>query len=216
MNLPASYRFCAQIARGYDGYLNNGESMSETFYVVDGTRATDRISKTKRKQQMHELQDIGEELVELSKEALSKIPMSEDLLDAIKEYKRLNAHEARRRQMQFIGKIMRKEDTAPIREKLEQIRGSSTAATALLHRIERYRSAMIDKDEAITQFLSDFPHASVQELRTLVRNTRKEAEQAKPPKSFRELFQFIKAVLEHNPDETDEDITPEADPTDEA
>ena len=196
--------------------LHYGESMSETFYVVDGTRAVDKISKTKRKQQMHELQDIGEELVELSKEALSKIPMSEDLLDAIKEYKRLNAHEARRRQMQFIGKIMRKEDTAPIREKLEQIRGSSTAATALLHRIERYRSAMIDKDEAITQFLSDFPHASVQELRTLVRNTRKEAEQAKPPKSFRELFQFIKAVLEHNPDETDEDITPEADPTDEA
>ena len=196
--------------------LHYGESMSETFYVVDGTRAVDKISKTKRKQQMHELQDIGEELVELSKEALSKIPMSEDLLDAIKEYKRLNAHEARRRQMQFIGKIMRKEDTAPIREKLEQIRGSSTAATALLHRIERYRSAMIDKDEAITQFLSDFPHASVQELRTLVRNTRKEAEQAKPPKSFRELFQFIKAVLEHNPDESDEDITPEADPTDEA
>ena len=194
--------------------LHYGESMSETFYVVDGTRAVDKISKTKRKQQMHELQDIGEELVELSKEALSKIPMSEDLLDAIKEYKRLNAHEARRRQMQFIGKIMRKEDTAPIREKLEQIRGSSTAATALLHRIERYRSAMIDKDEAITQFLSDFPHASVQELRTLVRNTRKEAEQAKPPKSFRELFQFIKAVLEHNPDETDEDITPEADPAD--
>ena len=193
-----------------------GEIMSETFYVVDGTRAVDKISKTKRKQQMHELQDIGEELVELSKEALSKIPMSEDLLDAIKEYKRLNAHEARRRQMQFIGKIMRKEDTAPIREKLEQIRGSSTAATALLHRIERYRSAMIAKDEAITQFLSDFPHASVQELRTLVRNTRKETEQAKPPKSFRELFQFIKAVLEHNPDETDEDITPEADPTDEA
>jgi len=68
--------------------------MSETFYVVDGTRAVDKISKTKRKQQMHELQDIGEELVELSKEALSKIPMSEDLLDAIKEYKRLNAHEA--------------------------------------------------------------------------------------------------------------------------
>ena len=172
-----------------------GEIMSETFYVVDGTRAVDKISKTKRKQQMHELQDIGEELVELSKEALSKIPMSEDLLDAIKEYKRLNAHEARRRQMQFIGKIMRKEDTAPIREKLEQIRGSSTAATALLHRIERYRSAMIDKDEAITQFLSDFPHASVQELRTLVRNTRKEQELNKPPKNFRALFQELKTIM---------------------
>ena len=208
MNLPASYRFCAQIARGYDGYLNNGESMSETFYVVDGSRATDRISKTKRKQQMHELQDMGEELVELSKDALSKIPMSEDLADAIREYKRLNSHEARRRQMQFIGKIMRKEDTDPIREKLEQIRGSSTAATALLHRIERYRTEMIAKDEAITQFLADYPNALVQELRTLVRNARKEAEQEKPPKAFRELFQFIKAELEREASSEDDDINP--------
>ncbi len=185
---------------------NHGEyNMAETYYVVDGTRAADKISKTKRKQQMHELQDIGEELVELSKDALNKIPMSEDLLDAIKEYKRLNSHEARRRQMQFIGKIMRKEDTAPIREKLEQIRGSSTAATALLHRIERYRNDMIAKDEAITQFLADFPNASAQELRTLVRNARKEAEQSKPPKAFRELFQLIKATLEANLAETDDD-----------
>ena len=159
---------------------------------------------------MHELQDIGEELVELSKEALNKIPMSEDLLDAIKEYKRLSAHEARRRQMQFIGKIMRKEDIEPIREKLEQIRGSSTAATALLHRIERYRNDMIAKDEIITQFLADYPHASAQELRTLVRNTRKEAEQAKPPKSFRELFQYIKSVLE-NQTQDDEDESDETD-----
>lgn len=187
---------------GYD--TQHGETMSETFYVVDGSRSDERISKTKRKQQMHELQAIGEELVELSKDALNKIPMSEDLLEAIREYKRLNAHEARRRQMQFIGKIMRKEDPAPIREKLDQLKGSSTAATALLHRIERYRTEMIAKDEAITRFLADFPHASVQELRTLVRNTRKETEQAKPPKSFRELFQFIKSVLEHNATE-DED-----------
>ena len=194
---------------------NHGEyNMAETYYVVDGTRAADKISKTKRKQQMHELQDIGEELVELSKDALNKIPMSEDLLDAIKEYKRLNSHEARRRQMQFIGKIMRKEDTAPIREKLEQIRGSSTAATALLHRIERYRNDMIAKDEVITQFLADYPHASAQELRTLVRNARKEAEQAKPPKAFREIFQFIKSALEANASETDDEEY-SADSTDE-
>ena len=191
-------------------HTTHGETMSETFYVVDGSRAADKISKTKRKQQMHELQDIGEELVDLSKEALNKIPMSEDLLDAIKEYKRLSAHEARRRQMQFIGKIMRKEDIEPIREKLEQIRGSSTAATALLHRIERYRNDMIAKDEIITQFLADYPHASAQELRTLVRNTRKEAEQAKPPKSFRELFQYIKSVLE-NQAQDDEDESDETD-----
>ena len=173
-------------------------------------------SRSAKKRESHALQALGEELTHLGAQEVQSLNLSPELTEALALYARIRNHEGRRRQMQFIGKIMRKEDTAPIREKLEQIRGSSTAATALLHRIERYRTAMIDKDEAITQFLSDFPHASVQELRTLVRNTRKETEQAKPPKSFRELFQFIKAVLEHNPDETDEDITPEADPTDEA
>lgn len=170
--------------------------MAETIYEIDGSRPLDKISKTKRKQQMHELQDLGGELVELSKDALSKTPMSDNLREAIKEYKRLPSHGARRRQLQLIGKIMRHEDTAPIVEKLNQLKGSSTAATALLHRIERYRTQMIANDEAITQFLADHPAALAQPLRALVRNARKEAEQAKPPKAFRELFQFIKAAME--------------------
>ena len=186
--------------------------MAETIYEIDGSRELDKISKTKRKQQMHELQELGEELVELSKDALNKTPMSEDLHDAIKEYKRLPSHGARRRQMQLIGKIMRNEDTAPIIEKLKQLKGSSTAATALLHRIERYRNEMIAKDEAITQFLGDFPTVNAQPLRTLVRNARKEAEQGKPPKAFRELFQLIKTALEMPADGQSDSVAIEVEP----
>ena len=184
--------------------------MAETIYKIDGSRETDgvdKISKTKRKQQMLELQDLGEELVALSKDALKKTPMSDELREAIKEYQRIPTHGAHRRQLRFIGKIMRSEDTAPIIEKLKQLKGSSTAATALLHRIERYRNEMIAKDEAITQFLSGFPNVDAQPLRALVRNARKEAEQSKPPKAYRELFQLIKSALEPsvNQDETDDE-----------
>ena len=200
--IPLLCSICTtRMARGLT--KNNGESMSETFYVVDGTRAVDKISKTKRKQQMHELQDLGEELVALSKDALKKTPMSDELREAIKEYQRIPTHGAHRRQMQYIGKIMRNEDTAPIIEKLKQLKGSSTAATALLHRIERYRTEMIANDAAITQFLADFPAVDAQPLRALVRNARKEAEQVKPPKAYRELFQLIKTALETPVDDDD-------------
>ena len=180
--------------------------MAETIYKIDGSRETDgvdKISKTKRKQQMLELQDLGEELVALSKDALKKTPMSDELREAIKEYQRIPTHGAHRRQMQYIGKIMRNEDTAPIIEKLKQLKGSSTAATALLHRIERYRTEMIANDAAITQFLADFPAVDAQPLRALVRNARKGAEQVKPPKAYRELFQLIKTALETPVDDDD-------------
>ena len=180
--------------------------MAETIYKIDGSRETDgvdKISKTKRKQQMLELQDLGEELVALSKDALKKTPMSDELREAIKEYQRIPTHGAHRRQMQYIGKIMRNEDTAPIIEKLKQLKGSSTAATALLHRIERYRTEMIANDAAITQFLADFPAVDAQPLRALVRDARKEAEQVNPPKAYRELFQLIKTALETPVDDDD-------------
>jgi len=173
--------------------------MTEIYYQKGkGLPQNDeQISKTARKRQMTALQDLGEVLVDLSKERLAQIPMSEDLRDALKEYKRLSANEARRRQMQYIGKIMRGEDIGPIQEKIDQFHGSSAAETAKLHLIERLRNQLIEKDDAITIFLEKYPHADVQQIRTLVRNTRKEFELKKPPKSFRELFQAIKAVLDH-------------------
>lgn len=173
--------------------------MTEIYYQKGKglPRDSEPISKTARKRQMNELQDLGGILVDLSKERLAQVPMSEDLRDAIKEYKRLSANEARRRQMQYIGRIMRSEEIGPIQEKIDQFHGSSAAETAKLHLIERLRSQLIEKDDAITIFLEKYPHADAQQIRTLVRNTRKEFELKKPPKSFRELFQAIKSVLEH-------------------
>ncbi|TDR32846.1 ribosome biogenesis factor YjgA [Hydromonas duriensis] len=173
--------------------LNN---MTETHYIVDGSRERDGISKTARKAEMLALQKIGEALTDLSKDQLAQVPMSDKLREAIKEYKRLNSHGACRRQMQYIGKVMRDEDVEPIQAKLDQFNGVNAEATAKLHRIERLRLQIIEKNEALTRFFSDYPHADVQHIRALVRNARKEAELQKPPKSFRELFQVIKEVLE--------------------
>ncbi len=172
--------------------------MTETYYNKDGSREIpERLSKTAIKQEMLALQDLGEVLTELSKDQLAQVPMSDNLREAVKEYNRLNSHGARRRQMQYIGKVMRNEDTAPIQSKIDQFKGVSTAATALLHRIERIRNELIASDNGITKFLNDHPHADVQAIRNLVRNTRKETEAGKPPKSYRELFQMIKSVLEN-------------------
>lgn len=172
--------------------------MTETYYKKDGSRETaEAISKTARKQDMTNLQKLGEVLAELSKDRLAQVPMSDNLREAIQEHKRLTAHGARRRQMQYIGKLMRSEEVEPIQAKIDQFQGISTVATALLHRIERLRNEMIASDDAITQFLNEFPKANVQTLRNLVRNTRKEAELNKPLKSYRELFQEIKFILEN-------------------
>ena len=164
----------------------------------------ERPSKTQRKQAMAELQALGEALVDLPADRLKKVALPDELRTAVLEAQRMpRQDEAKRRQMQYIGKIMRNEDTAPIIEKLKQLKGSSTAATALLHRIERYRTEMIANDAAITQFLADFPAVDAQPLRALVRNARKEAEQVKPPKAYRELFQLIKTALETPVDDDD-------------
>ncbi|MGL4767141.1 MAG: ribosome biogenesis factor YjgA [Formosimonas sp.] len=174
--------------------------MTQTHYNKDGSRIIpEHKSKTAIKKEMHELQDLGAVLTELSKDRLAQVPMSDNLREAVKEYNRLPSHGARRRQMQFIGKIIRSEDVAPIQAKIDEFKGVSTAATALLHRIERLRNQLLTSDDGVTQFLADYPHADVQALRTLVRNTRKELELAKPPKSFRELFQMVKLVLETEP-----------------
>ena len=191
-------------------------TMTETYYQVDGSRERDdHISKTARKEEMTALQKLGQELTELSKDQLVQVPMSDKLRDAIKEYKRLTSHGACRRQMQYIGKIMRGEDEEPIRAKLDQFNGVNAEATAKLHRIERTRLQLIEKDEAVTRFFNEYPNADVQHIRALVRNARKEHEQAKPPKSFRELFQVIKEVIEGKAT-AQQEMPPEEDESDES
>lgn len=153
------------------------------------------ISKTQRKKDMLALQVLGTQLVELNESQLAEMHLPESLLEAVLEARRIGSREGRRRQMQFIGKLMREIDAAPIREKLETWRGQSDGHTAQLHRIERWRDELIAGDPALEQFLRDYPGADSQALRTLIRNARRERDSAQPPKSFRELFRVLRETV---------------------
>ncbi len=150
------------------------------------------VSKTKRKQEMTALQTLGAKLVELPESQLAEMPMDEKLRDAVLAARRIRSHEAKRRQMQYIGRLMRDIDPAPLRERLDAIDGHSARAAAQHRRLEAWRARLLADDEALTAFAAEYPDADLQALRTLIRNTRKEQKEAKPPRAYRELFRLIK------------------------
>ena len=152
-------------------------------------------SKTKIKKQMHDLQDIGEQLVALSKDQLKEVELPETLRDAIIEAKRITSFGAIKRQMQYIGRLMRDVDTAPITAKLDMWNGKSNQHIAYMHRVERWRDRLLEDEKALTELLADHPEADAQRLRALIRNAHKEKELAKPPKNFREIFQVLREIL---------------------
>jgi ribosome-associated protein len=156
--------------------------------------AEGRVSKTRRKKAMLELQAMGVELAALSPERLKKLDLPEALLTALLDWQRFRQHGAKRRQMQYIGKLMRDIDTEPIAEQLAALKGESDAAKAEFHALERWRERLLASDEALTQWLQDYPDCDAQHLRQLIRNTRKEAELAKPPRSSRELFRLLREI----------------------
>ena len=154
------------------------------------------VSKTQMKKQMNDLQALGMELTKLSSDTLKKIGLDEELFEAIATYKKITSNSALKRQAQFIGRLMRDTDPAPIEAYLAKLRGDNAVHNAFLQRVEQARTRLLADDGAITQFMADFPQADAGKLRTLIRNTKKEQEQNKPPKNFRALFQEIKAVME--------------------
>ncbi|BCF87784.1 ribosome biogenesis factor YjgA [Paraburkholderia sp. PGU16] len=162
--------------------------------VVDDN-GYDRPSKSQLKREMHALQELGVELVALPKDALKRMPMPESLDEAVRAARRITDHEGKRRQMQYVGKVMRgltDDETAALREALDKYKGVNKAETARLHWIERTREQLLADDAALTEFIRQHPAADPQEGRTLIRNARREAQQGKPPRYFRDLFQWIK------------------------
>ncbi|MDD5390401.1 MAG: ribosome biogenesis factor YjgA [Gallionellaceae bacterium] len=154
--------------------------------------ADSRISKTRRKNEMNALQDLGVELVKLSRERLEKMDLPERLLTELLEAQRLKANGAIRRQMQFIGKLMRDVDAEPIIEHLAVIRGESNTAKAEFHALEQWRERLLEHDAALTEWLARHPDADAQQMRQLIRNARKEASEGRPPKSSRLLFKLLR------------------------
>ena len=149
-------------------------------------------SKTQKKAQMHALQKLGAELVELSRERLASMNLPEKLDEAVREAQRITAHEGRRRQMQYIGKLMRNIDPAPIQTRLDAWNGVSKAEVARQHALERTRERLIADDAALTEFAQKHPGVDLQALRNLIRNARKETAEGRPPKAFREIFKVIR------------------------
>lgn len=154
------------------------------------------ISKTRRKQGMHELQALGERLTELNDAQLAGLGLPEDLLDAVVDSRRITRHEARRRHMQYIGRLMRGVDPAPIRERIAEWEGQSREATATLHHVERWRDQLLDDDAALARFISEHAHADSQRLRALIRSVREDRVTGRPARQFRELFRELRRVME--------------------
>lgn len=150
------------------------------------------LSKTQRKNAMNALQDLGAELVKLSRDRLKKMDLPERLLQEILEAQRLTANGAIRRQMQFIGKLMRDVDAEPIIEQLAVIKGESATAKAEFHALERWRERLLEDDAALTEWLARHPAADIQQMRQLIRNARRESAAGKPPKSSRQLFRLLR------------------------
>lgn len=156
------------------------------------------VSKTRKKKQMNELQDLGFELTKLSTDTLKKMDLPEDLLQAILAYHKINSNSALKRQVQYIGRLMREIDPAPIASYLAILKGENTAHNAYLHRLEQLRNRLIADDQALTLLIDQYPQIEINALRTLIRNVRKEQAENKPPKSFRALFQLLKTHLTIN------------------
>ena len=156
----------------------------------------DFISKTQRKRQMHDLQDIGKALVKLSREQLARIDMPESLREAVSECRRFTKHEAIRRQMQYIGRIMRDIDAAPIAAQLSEIEAPSRRQTALFHVAEKWRDDFLQSPAAIATFVSQYPEADAEKLRHLAEQAREEKRTSKPPKRYRELFHVLNGFLQ--------------------
>ena len=150
------------------------------------------LSKTRRKQEMLELQALGAALVDLSAAHLERMALPEALAQAVREARRFASHEARRRQMQYIGRLMREVDAAPIRAQIAAVEGGSAQERARHQRLEHWRARLLEQDGALTEFARAHATADLQKLRALIRNARKEQAEGKPPRAMRELFRVIR------------------------
>ena len=156
----------------------------------------DRPSKSQRKRDSTAVQDLGAQLVELSKEKIASLGLPEKVQDALIACQSITAHEGRRRQLQYIGKVMRDIDAEPIRAALEKFAGNSKREIADMHLAERWRERMLKDADAVALFANEFPGVDLQQLRTAIRNAQKEQAQNKPPRDFRKLYQLVKERLD--------------------
>ncbi|QZX96185.1 ribosome-associated protein [Pantoea alfalfae] len=154
------------------------------------------VSKSEIKRDAEELKRLGAELVDLGKNSLDKIPLDERLRTEIELAQRIKK-EGRRRQLQLIGKLLRSIDVEPIRIALDKLKNRHNQQVALFHKLEMLRDRLIEQgDEAMSDVIALYPDADRQQLRSMIRNAQKEKAGNKPPKSARQIFQYLRELAE--------------------
>ena len=147
---------------------------------------------------MLELQSLGQALAELPSNRLAATEMPDALRAAIEEYQRTRSHEGRRRQMQYIGRLMRQADAEPLREAVAAVRLGSARDALQLHEAERWRAELVADDAAVARWAQTFPQSDLQQLRSLVRAARADAATdagQRHGRGWRALFQFVKPFV---------------------
>ncbi len=167
--------------------------------------AEEPTSKTQLKAEADSQQALGVRLTELPKDKLLKLDLPDAVVTAVLDSKKITANGATRRHKQYLGRLMRETDNAPILEQLARWDGKHTAENAYFHGLERWRDRMIADSNALAEFIALYPLTDVQQLRALVRNAQKELAADKPPKSSREIFKLLREVTEASQKESDND-----------
>ncbi|NLY63640.1 MAG: ribosome-associated protein [Alcaligenaceae bacterium] len=163
----------------------------------------DRPSKSQVKRELHAILDLGKQVIELPYDKVKQLPLDEKLLDAIKTAQRISGREGKRRQIHYVGKLMRDADTEAIRKQIDIWENGSKETTAQMHRLETLRDRLIANDEELTRLLAEYPQVDAQQLRAQIRGARKEqahndtlSEGQEPQKKhYRALFQALKSFL---------------------
>ncbi len=171
--------------------------MNDDIAHIDDDDESLYPSKSQLKRESHALQALGEELVELPQAKLAKIPMPEELAEAVALARKIKARGGLKRQLQYIGKIMRSIDAEPIAQALNELKSAAGKDAARFHRLEQWRDRLVTGgDAALEQLLEEYPHTDRQHLRQLIRNAQQEAAKNKPPKSAREIFRYLRDLTE--------------------
>lgn len=169
-----------------------GMSPEEIAEYEEGTWGP---SRSTLKRESEAAQRLGLEIVNLPDSQFRKFPVEGELRDAIALARRLDPREGRRRQIQLIGKMMRSSELAPLQEALDKIRSRSAKETGHLHLLERWRERLLNDEHSHTEFFALYPQVDAQQLRTLIRQAKKEAEAGEAPKASRLLFKMLREQI---------------------
>ena len=194
------------------GYFVRGQFVAEgselDLEFKRELKGTSDATRTDLKRASTELQKLGEDLLTLRTDLMARLDLSEKLVDAVAEAKRITHFEGKRRQMQYIGKLMRgldDEQLNAVRAALNEQLNGSAEDNLRLHQAESWRERMVADDEAVGEWIAQFPGTDIQQLRSLVRQARKDAVPEKPGeaqrhgKAYREIFQLLREQLAEEP-----------------